>query len=364
MFHLPKYREPDFTQPKFTEAPDASLKEVTIKGVAPENYHSTSMYPEYFKINGKWLLAEESRMDSSVVLGKDGKLHVVENRNLELGDKVIVGRTENAEEGIYAHSTGFGSADDENDDQFVLRQGRSRETSYARDYDRLFELLKYEKEHGNILWVMGPAFSFDADARRAMQAMVENGYVDGLMAGNALATHDLEGAMFHTALGQDIYTQKSQPNGHYNHLDVINRVRRSGSIPQFIDDYNIDNGIMYSCVKNDVPFVLTGSIRDDGPLPEVIGNAYDGQTAMRNMVKKATTVICLATMLHTIATGNMTPSYRVLDDGTVRPVFLYTVDADEFVVNKLLDRGSLSATTIVTNVQDFIMIVVKGLGLM
>ena len=364
MFHLPKYREPDFTQPKFTEAPDASLKEVTIKGVARENYHSTSMYPEYFKINGKWLLAEESRMDSSVVLGKDGKLHVVENRNLELGDKVIVGRTENAEEGIYLHSTGFGSADDENDDQFVFRQGRSRETSYARDYDRLFELLKYEKEHGNILWVMGPAFSFDADARRAMQAMVENGYVDGLMAGNALATHDLEGAMFHTALGQDIYTQKSQPNGHYNHLDVINRVRRSGSIPQFIDDYNIDNGIMYSCVKNDVPFVLTGSIRDDGPLPEVIGNAYDGQTAMRNMVKKATTVICLATMLHTIATGNMTPSYRVLDDGTVRPVFLYTVDADEFVVNKLLDRGSLSATTIVTNVQDFIMIVVKGLGLM
>lgn len=364
MFHLPKYREPDFTQTKFTEAPDASWEEVTIRGVAPENYHSTSMYPEYFKINGTWLLAEESRMDSSVVLGEDGKLRVVENRNLEAGDKVIVGRTENAEEGIYLHSTGFGSADDDNDDQFVFRQGRSRETSYARDYDRLFELLKYEKEHGNILWVMGPAFSFDADARRAMEAMVENGYVDGLMAGNALATHDLEGAMFHTALGQDIYTQKSQPNGHYNHLDVINRVRRSGSIPQFIEDYSIDNGIMYSCVKNNVPFVLTGSIRDDGPLPEVIGNAYDGQTAMRSMVKKATTVVCLATMLHTIATGNMTPSYRVLEDGTVRPVFLYTVDADEFVVNKLLDRGSLSATTIVTNVQDFIMIVVKGLGLM
>ena len=364
MFHLPKYRERDFTQTKFPEAPDASWEEVTIRGVAPENYHSTSMYPEYFKINGTWLLAEESRMDSSVVLGEDGKLRVVENRNLEAGDKVIVGRTENAEEGIYLHSTGFGSADDDNDDQFVFRQGRSRETSYARDYDRLFELLKYEKEHGNILWVMGPAFSFDADARRAMEAMVENGYVDGLMAGNALATHDLEGAMFHTALGQDIYTQKSQPNGHYNHLDVINRVRRSGSIPQFIEDYSIDNGIMYSCVKNNVPFVLTGSIRDDGPLPEVIGNAYDGQTAMRSMVKKATTVVCLATMLHTIATGNMTPSYRVMEDGTVRPVFLYTVDADEFVVNKLLDRGSLSATTIVTNVQDFIMIVVKGLGLM
>ena len=364
MFDLPKYREPDFTEEHFAKAPDVKWEAVTIKGVAPENYHSTSMYPEYFKIGGEWRLAKESRMDSSVVIGEDGELRVVENRNLEIGDKVILGRSENAEEGIYLHATGFEDPEDEEGDQFVFRQGRSRETSFARDYDRLFDLLKYEKEHGSILWVMGPAFSFDADARRAMQVMVENGYVDGLMAGNALATHDLEGSMFHTALGQDIYTQKSQPNGHYNHLDVINRVRRSGSIAQFVDDYNIDNGIMYSCVKNDVPFVLTGSIRDDGPLPEVIGNAYEGQTAMREMVKKSTTVICLATMLHTIATGNMTPSYRVLEDGTVRPVFLYTVDADEFVVNKLLDRGSLAATTIVTNVQDFIMIVAKGLGLL
>lgn len=364
MFHLPEYRQPDFTQEKFVKAPDAAWETVTIDGVAPENFHSTSMFPEYFKINGTWTLAEESRMDSSVVIGENGKLQVVENRNLKMGDKVILGRTENAQEGIYLHCTGFEDPAETAGDQFVFRQGRSRETSYARDYDGLFELLKYEKEHGNILWVMGPAFSFDADARHAMQAMVEHGYVDGLMAGNALATHDLEGAMFHTALGQDIYTQRSHPNGHYNHLDVINRVRKCGSIANFIDAYQIDNGIMYSCVKNDVPFVLTGSIRDDGPLPEVIGNAYDGQTAMRGMVKKATTVICLATMLHTIATGNMTPSYRVLEDGTIRPVFLYTVDADEFVVNKLLDRGSLSATTIVTNVQDFIMIVAKGLGVL
>ena len=110
--------------------------------------------------------------------------------------------------------------------------------------------------------------------------------------------------------------------------------------------------------------MLTGSIRDDGPMPEVIGDAYAGQNAMRNMVRKSTCVICLATMLHTIATGNMTPSFRVLPDGTIRPTYLYTVDADEFVVNKLLDRGSLSATTMVTNVQDFITIVAKGLGLM
>ena len=367
-------------------APDVKIAIAEQDGVAPEYFHSTSMYPEYFKIGGRWVLAEESRMDSSVVICDDGHLAVVENRNLKKGDKVILGRSEKAEEGIYmhcngftaegedlgeqcqegiyVHNTGFETEETSEKEKFVFRQGRSRETSYARDYDNLLELLKYEKEHGNILWVMGPAFSFDHNARKAMQALVENGYAHGLMAGNALATHDLEGALLHTALGQDIYTQVSMPNGHYNHLDVINRVRRSGSIPQFIEDYKIDNGIIYSCVKKQVPFVLTGSIRDDGPMPEVIGDAYAGQRAMRQLVKKSTCVICLATMLHTIATGNMTPSFRVLEDGTIRPLYLYTVDADEFVVNKLLDRGSLSATTMVTNVQDFITIVARGLGIM
>lgn len=363
-FKLPEYHQPDFSRPQFVNAPDVNYSAAEKDGVAPDHYHSTSMYPEYFKINGKWILAEESRMDASVVICDDGHLAVLENRNLRQGDKVILGRSENCEEGIYMHCNGFAAEGGQLDDKFVFRQGRSRETSYARDYDNLFELLRHEKEHGNIVWVMGPAFSFDHDAREAMSALIRGGYAHGLMAGNALATHDLEGALLHTALGQDIYTQVSQPNGHYNHLDVINQVRKSGSIPQFIEDHHIDNGIIYSCVKHKVPFVLTGSIRDDGPMPEVIGDAYEGQAAMRSMVKGATCVICLATMLHTIATGNMTPSFRVLSDGTIRPVYLYTVDADEFVVNKLLDRGSLSATTIVTNVQDFIAIVAKGLGVM
>ena len=363
-FKLPEYHHPNFSLPQFVNAPDVKWEIAEMDGVAPEYFHSTSMFPEYFKIEGKWVLAEESRMDSSVVICPDGHLEVVENRNLKKGEKVILGRSERCEEGIYVHSSAFMSEEDAMEDKFVFRQGRSRETSYARDYDNLIELLKHEKEHGNVVWVMGPAFSFDQDARNAMQALIENGYAHGLMAGNALATHDLEGALLNTALGQDIYTQKCMPNGHYNHLDVINKVRRCGSIPNFIEEYKIDNGIVYSCVKQNVPMVLTGSIRDDGPMPEVIGDAYEGQKAMREMVKNATCVICLATMLHTIATGNMTPSFRVLEDGTIRPVYLYTVDADEFVVNKLLDRGSLSATTIVTNVQDFITIVAKGLGVM
>lgn len=363
VFEMPKYHHPDFTQEMFVNAPDAKYEKAEKDGVVPENFHSTSIYPEYFKISGEWKLAEESRMDSCVVLCEDGCLAVVEARNIKKGQKVLLGRTERGEEGVYLHSHGFEEPGRKLDDQFVFRQGRSRETSFARDYDKLFELLKYEKEHGGkVVWVMGPAFSFDADARAAMQALVENGYVQGLLAGNALATHDLEGALLHTALGQDIYTQVSQPNGHYNHLDVLNKVRRSGSIPQFMKDYNLNDGIICSCINNHVPMALAGSIRDDGPLPEVIGDAYKAANAMRDIVRSATTVICLATMLHTIAVGNMTPSFRVLENGEIRPIYLYTVDADEFVVNKLLDRGSLSATTMITNVQDFITLVAKGLG--
>lgn len=368
-FVLPAYHEPDFASPKLAQAPDATLATVEQDGVAPESFHSTSMYPEYFKIGGAWHLAPESRMDSSVVVGEepDGKvaLDVVENRNLRAGQRIVLGRTEDGSEGILVHTTGFpepDSAPDAGGGEFVFRQGRSRETSFARDYDKLVELLRYEREHGNVLWVMGPAFAFDYDARRFMQAMIQAGYVDGVLAGNALATHDLEGAHLHTALGQDIYTQRSMPSGHHNHLDVLNRVRRSGSIAQFIEDYHIDNGIIYALEKCHVPYVLTSSIRDDGPLPEVIADAYEGQAAMRCLVRKATTVICLATMLHTIATGNMVPSFRVTDDGMVRPLYFYAVDSAEFVVNKLQDRGSLTATTIVTNVQDFITIIARGLG--
>ncbi|MBR6738135.1 MAG: hypothetical protein IKL99_00520 [Oscillospiraceae bacterium] len=363
-FQFPQYQAPDFELPALKNAPDAVTAPAPKDGVAPEGYHSTSMYPEYFKINGAWRLAEESRMDASVVVDADGTLRVVENRNLKEGDAVVIGRTEAGEEGIYLHNAGFQPEEAVLEDKFVFRSGRSRETSFAKDYDALVELLRYEKDHGNVLWVLGPAFAFSKEARDAMQALVENGYVHGVLAGNALATHDLEAAMLGTALGQDIYTQRSMPNGHYNHLDVLNRVRRSGSIEQFVKDYNIDNGIMYSCVKKGVPFVLGGSIRDDGPLPEVYGNVYEAQGAMRGLVKKCTTVICLATMLHTIATGNMTPSFRVTEDGTIRPLYLYAVDADEFVVNKLLDRGSLCATTMVTNVQDFITRVARGLELM
>lgn len=342
----------------FLKAPDAVLREVETDGVAPENYHATTIFPEYFKIKGKWILAEESRMDC-VAVYKKGKIEVIEFRNLKKGDLVVVGRTEDASEGIFVHTEGFES-DEELREAFSFRQSRSRETAYSKDYDNIYELLEHERENGSIVWVMGPACAFDADSRAAFAALVRNGYVNGLLAGNALATHDLEASYLQTALGQNIYTQKSQPNGHYNHIDTINKVRECGSITKFVEYGYAKDGIIYECVKNNVPFVLAGSIRDDGPLPEVYADVYKAQDAMRNIIRNATTVICMASALHTIATGNMTPSFRKIN-GEIRPVYFYSVDISEFAVNKLKDRGSLSVKTIVTNIQDFIVNVKKGL---
>lgn len=186
-----------------------------------------------------------------------------------------------------------------------------------------------------------------------MASLIRKGYCDCLFAGNALATHDLEAALFHTGLGQDIYTKKLIENGHYHHLHTINLVRKEGSIKKFLEKYDLHTGVMNALLECDKPFVLAGSIRDDGPLPEVIGNVYESQNAMREHTRKATTVICLATQLHTIATGNMTPSFCETN-GIIRPVYIYSVDISEFAVNKLHDRGSLSVKGLVTNIQDFL----------
>jgi len=360
MFSLRPYTAPDFSQAFLASAPDAVFLPAPKDGVAPENFHAMSIFPEYVKVGGKWLLAEESRMDCAAVL-EEGRIAVREFRRLKKGDPVLIGRTERGEDGIYLHASGFSEQETEQE-AFSFRRSRSRETAYSQDYTELYDLLRHEREHGRIVWVLGPAFSFDKDARDAMSWLIEAGYVHAILAGNALATHDLEGAYLGTALGQDIYTHISQPNGHYNHLETINRVRLHGSVGAFIREEGVDNGIIYSCEKCGVPYVLGGSIRDDGPLPPVYGDVYEAQDAMRRHLSTATTVICMATMLHTIAAGNMTPSYRVTADGSVRQVYFYCVDVSEFAINKLGDRGSLSARGIVTNVQDFVVLLQKNLS--
>jgi len=349
----PPFNPPDFSSLPLTQSPVVRIESVKKDGVAPAGFHATSNYPEYVHLgHGKWVLARESRMDCVLVL-KGETLEVVEPRRLKVGDQVAIGRTENGEEGIFVHTSGFFLDSDKHGNKFSFRTRGTRETPFSRSYDQLYNILRYDRDHGYIVWVLGPAVAFDKDSRDAMQALIENGYCHALLAGNALATHDLEAACFRTGLGQDIYTQEIQPMGHYNHLDILNSVRQAGSIKSAIPALNIHDGIIYACEKHDIPYVLAGSIRDDGPLPEVIASAYESQDAMRVHARRATTVITLATMLHSIAFGNMTPSYHVKEDGTVRPVFFYIVDMSEFGADKLANRGSGQAMAILTNVQDF-----------
>jgi len=360
-FTLPLYHPPDFTTEPFLSSPNVTFQNVLVRGVAPEPFHATSIFPEYFQIRrGEWTLLRESRMDCVVALEDTGTLTVKELRHLKPGERIACGRGENGEDGIYVHTHAFRGSEALSD-KFQFRSRPTRETSFSTDYDELYNLLKYERTHGFILWVLGPAVVFDRDARESFVSFVERGYVHALFAGNALATHDIEGALYGTALGQDIYSKRSMQLGHYNHLDALNRVRAWGGIEKGIEEGMIKDGIMRALVMKNIPFVLAGSIRDDGPLPEVISDACRAQDGMRAIARKTTTVIALATQLHSIATGNMVPSYTITAEGQIRPVYFYIVDMSEFAVSKLANRGSLTVRSILTNVQDFIVTVSRGL---
>jgi lysine-ketoglutarate reductase/saccharopine dehydrogenase-like protein (TIGR00300 family) len=220
------------------------------------------------------------------------------------------------------------------------------------DYAQMARVLVDEKERGGYpIWVTGPAL-VHSRARSDMSWFIANGYVGALLAGNAVAVHDIEASIYGTTLGMSNTGEITQ-GGHGLHMRAINQVRAAGSIANAVSQGIITDGIMYSCVKHDVPFVLTGSIRDDGPLPGVITDMLVAQDAMRQHTMKATMAILVATALHAIATGNMLPAFVQNADGTMRELPTICVDSSEFVVSKLKDRGTHQAFGVVTNAQDF-----------
>jgi lysine-ketoglutarate reductase/saccharopine dehydrogenase-like protein (TIGR00300 family) len=360
-FSLPVYHPPNFTTLHLKNAPVVRFAPVLESGVAPENFHATTIFPEYYQVEtGNWILLQNSRMDCVVVRASDGVLMVKEFHHLKAGEPVALGRGENGEDGIYVHTAAF-VPPGLGVEKFAFRTRRSRETAFSIDYDTLYDLLAYERDHGFILWVLGPAAVFDRDSRNALAALVRRGYVHGLLAGNALAVHDLEAALFQTALGQELYAKRPVHLGHYHHLDALNTIRRAGSIVAAMAAGVIAEGVMHALWQRQIPYVLAGSIRDDGPLPEVLTDVLQAQDAMRGISRRATTVIAVATQLHSIAAGNMIPLYQVLANGQVRPVYFYIVDMSEFAADKLANRGSLAARSILTNAQDFLVILERGL---
>lgn len=355
------YQEPNFDQIHFKEAPNVRHQVVEKDGIAPKHYHASSIFPEYFKIDNQWHLAADSRMDSVVVIDNFNpvSLRVTEFRNLKKGDRVILGRSENASEGIYVHPSGFDYVSNSATDSFAFRQGRSRETAFSVDYDSLYELLRNEKKsNGKITWVLGTSISLDQGSRLALTNLIKAGYVDTIICGNALLAFDLEMASFNSVWGQKVFTKEQ--NSYFNYYETINLVREYGSLSAFVKSGIPKDGFVKACIEHDVELIIAGSIRDRYTLPESINDVYQAQDKMRAAIKETSAIIMVSAILFSIASGNMTPSFNIFD-GQVRPVYMYVVDLQEFSANKLADRGTLTAKTLVTNAQDFIKNIARAL---
>jgi lysine-ketoglutarate reductase/saccharopine dehydrogenase-like protein (TIGR00300 family) len=348
------YRRPDFTLPRFAGAPDARWEPAPADGVLPEGFFSTTNLPTYVRIGGEWKLPRDPRMDSALVLDPDGVPRVLEGRYVRAGQHVAMGFAEDGSEGIFVHATGLmGDPDQGPEGEFKFMSSEvSREK--PTDYPSMARVLVEEKARGgHVIWVVGPAV-LHSRGRDTLAWFVRNGYVGVLFGGNAVAVHDIESATLGTTLGMN---SRGIPveGGHAFHMRAINRVRKAGSIRAAVEQGIIEHGVMHACVTSDVPFVLCGSIRDDGPLPDTITDAVRCQEVMKEHTRQCTGVIMIATALHSIATGNMLPSYVYREEtGEVRPLSTICVDSSEFVVSKLKDRGTHQAFGVITNAQDFL----------
>lgn len=355
MFKLPVFKAPNFNDEKYNVMENVKTQKAQMDGVAPQEFYITTHMPTYYKVNNKWILPKNNCINCVAVV-KENDVVITEFRDIKKGDEVILGNSRDGKQGILLYKEGF-------PDEVYQQKGNSVESSFSQDYKNLFELMQYEKENeGYIVWVLGPSVVFDYDTRNALNRLAENGYINCLLGGNAMCTHDLEGGFLNTALGQNIYTQENVPMGHYNHLDLLNEVRTTGSIKQFIADGNVKDGIIKTLNDMQVPFVLCGSIRDDGPLPEVYANTDEGLTATKKELDKATLIITVATMLHSASVASMASGYRYRKDGSITPVYMYTVDITENVVNKIAaSRENMAFTPLITNAQDFVVNCEKAL---
>jgi lysine-ketoglutarate reductase/saccharopine dehydrogenase-like protein (TIGR00300 family) len=314
------------------DAADAQLVACDRDGVLPAGFYSTTNLPMAVRIAGKWIEVDRPEMDCGVVYGDDGGLRVVPMHRVRIGDLVVVG-TEGVRVSPPQRPRGFSPFEFMNSDV-------SSEKPKALLVGQVADRIRLAKASGSrVLAVCGPAV-IHTGAGPSIATLVREGWIDVLFAGNGFATHDLESNVMGTSLGVSVNEGSAAEGGHSNHLRVINEIRRYGSISAAVDAGYIDGGVMYECVKRGVPFVLGGSVRDDGPLPDVYQNVVEAADAMRYLLPGVGVALMLASTLHAIATGNLLPAW----------VETFCVDINSAVVTKLADRGSHQALGIVTDV--------------
>ncbi len=332
------------------EIEDIELKEAEKDGVLPEGFYSTTNHITYVKYNGNWIKVEKPKMDGIIVVDvKNNKATTKVMRDINKGDFVVVGH-----KGIRVIPPERPREKGElfefmNSDVSAEKPKQAIVENIAKEMYQIRE--QYRKTgKGGIAIVGGPAI-IHTGGGNAISKLIKMGYIQGLLAGNALATHDVESVLYGTSLGINIKTGKPVVGGHKHHLYAINEITKVGGLKKAVEKGILTKGIMYECVKNNVPYVLAGSIRDDGPIPDVIPNIIEAQNKMRELILDKKMVIMMATLLHSIATGNLMPSY----------VKTVCIDINSDVVTKLMDRGTSQAIGVVTDVGAFISLLVDKL---
>ena len=322
---------------------DVTLIAAPADRVVPPGFYSTTNHPTEVLYDGEWIEVERIEMDCALVVEPNGgdddgpravtrTLNAVEAGNLVATDEsgMRVRPPERPRSGGGAFGFMQGGISSERPSESTIREVAA-------------EIREVKADGGSVMVVAGPAV-IHSGAGDALADLVAAGYVDALSGGNGFATHDLERSLYGTSLGMNVETLEHPRKGHKHHIWTISEIIRAGGIEPAVEDGTVTEGVMYECVQNDVPYVLAGSIRDDGPLPDTITDAVEAQDAIRDQAQEADIVVMLATLLHSVAVGNCLPS-------TTKTV---CVDINPATVTQLLDRGSAQAVGMVTDIGTFV----------
>ncbi|MXR53152.1 TIGR00300 family protein [Halovenus sp. WSH3] len=343
---------------------DATLEPAPADQVVPKGFYSTTNHPTEIRVDGEWIDVENIEMDCAVVVedsearsasedssgqsprehGDNPRAYTKVLNAVEEGDLIVTGSA-----GIRVNPP---DRPRDSEGAFGFMQGgvsseRPSESTIRKIAGAIEET---KREDGDVLAVCGPAL-IHSGAREDLAALVREGYIDMLSIGNGFAVHDLERDLYGTSLGMDTEELDHPRKGHKHHIYTISEIIRAGGIEEAIEEGLVESGVMYECVRNDVPYVIAGSIRDDGPLPETITDAIEAQNAIREQAHRADFVMMLSTLLHSVAVGNCLPS-------TTRTV---CVDINPATVTQLVDRGSAQAVGMVTDIGTFVPILAEHL---
>jgi lysine-ketoglutarate reductase/saccharopine dehydrogenase-like protein (TIGR00300 family) len=323
---------------------DCQTVPADMDGAFPEGFYSTTNFRTQVRLNGEWIDVEDQEMDCGILIDAEGTAaRCIPMTDVRVGNRIVVGR-----HGLRVFPAEMTARS--NLFEFMASPVSS-EKPKGVTVREIAAAMKRTKDSGEkILAVLGPAIVHTGSVEHICQ-LIRNGFLNILFAGNALATHDIEQALFGTSLGISLDRGLPMEEGHEHHLRAINTIRRLGGIRRAVERGVVKSGVMYECIRHDIPFLLAGSIRDDGPLPEVITDVLEAQRHMREMIHGVGFCLMMATMLHSIATGNLLPAW----------VKVACVDINQATVTKLTDRGSIQTVGVVTDVEPFLRALVAEL---